>query len=98
MNMPLRVIAQAWAKPGKEAELKAALVALAEPSREEPGCLMWEAYDDPEEPRRFLTVELWADQAAFAEHMSMPHVRAIIARAEALLAAPPEIRSFRRVG
>ena len=98
MNMPLRVIAQAWAKPGKESEMRAALLAIAEPTRAEPGCLMWEAYDDPQEPRRFLTVELWADEAAFAEHMGMPHTRAIIAKGEALLAAPPEIRSFRRFG
>jgi quinol monooxygenase YgiN len=98
MDMPVRVIAQAWARPGREAEVRAALVEIAEPSRADPGCLMWEAYDDPQEPRRFVTVELWADQAAFTAHMATPHVRAIIARAEALLAVPPEIRSFRRIG
>ncbi len=96
--MTVRVIAQAWARPGKETELKAALAALARPSLEEPGCLMWEAYDDPEDLRRVLTVELWADDAALAAHMATPHVQAMIARAEALLAAPPEIRSFRRIG
>jgi hypothetical protein len=39
-----------------------------------------------------------ADQAAFAGHMATTHVRAIVARAEVLLAVPPEIRSFRRIG
>jgi quinol monooxygenase YgiN len=97
MTMQLRVIAQAWARPGKEPELREALAALAAPSRADPGCLAWEAYDDPQETRRFMTVELWADQEAFAAHMATPHVKAIIARAQDLLTAPPEIRSFRRI-
>lgn len=91
------MVAQLEARPGKEAELKAALAGLAAPTRAVAGCVAWELYDDPQNPARFLTVELWADGAALAVHMDTPHVRAVAVQADALLAVPPDIRSLRQI-
>ena len=37
-------------------------------SRAEPGCLRFDVYHSQAEPRRFLLVEHWADQAALDVH------------------------------
>ena len=37
-------------------------------SRAEPGCLRFDVYHSQAEPRRFLLVEHWADQAALDTH------------------------------
>jgi quinol monooxygenase YgiN len=37
-------------------------------SRAEPGCLRFDVYHSQAEPRRFLLVEHWADQAALDAH------------------------------
>jgi quinol monooxygenase YgiN len=37
-------------------------------SRQEPGCLRWEAYHSTTDPNRFLLHERWESQAALDEH------------------------------
>ncbi len=45
------LIAKWTAKEGEEEAVRAALEQLGEPSRAEPGCLMWQPHTDPENPR-----------------------------------------------
>ena len=48
--------------------LRDLLVQAMRKSREEPGCLRFDVYHSPAEPRRFTLVEHWADQAAIDAH------------------------------
>lgn len=62
--------------PGRAAELKEHLLALAPPTRAEPGCLLYELYQSPNEPHEFLRIERWASAAALEAHKRTPHLRA----------------------
>jgi quinol monooxygenase YgiN len=67
------VLARWTAKPGEEAAVAAALAQLIEPSRAEPGNLLYEDNRDPENPAVFLLYEQYADEAAYAAHGASPH-------------------------
>lgn len=90
----VRIMARITARPESVAALRDVLRELVGPSRDEPGCLGYELLHNQDDPVEFVTIELWADQAAADAHMATPHVAAAIARAGALLAAPPLIHRF----
>ncbi len=72
---------------------RAILMGLVAQSRQEPGCVAYELYQQADMPHVFQTVEHWKDQAAADAPMSTAHVVAAIAAVGPLLAAPPEIVS-----
>jgi quinol monooxygenase YgiN len=60
----------------KEEELDAVLAALrplVEESRREPGCLMYQAHRDVEDPNVFLLYEQYEDETAFQAHADSDH-------------------------
>ena len=60
----------------KEGELDAVLAALrplTEASRAEPGCLMYQAHRDPENPNVLFLYEQYADEAAYQAHAESEH-------------------------
>jgi quinol monooxygenase YgiN len=62
--------------PGREDDLKAHLLALAAPTRAEPGCLQYDLYQSPDKPSDFLRLERWKRLGDLEAHKSMPHLRA----------------------
>jgi quinol monooxygenase YgiN len=56
-------------------EVKAALLALVEPSRREPGCIRYELYKDIDRDGDLVLVEAWRDQAALDEHIAKPYLQ-----------------------
>jgi quinol monooxygenase YgiN len=67
------VLARWVAKPGEEEAVAAAIDALIEPSRAEPGNLMYEAHRDPSDPRIFLIYERYVDEDGFTAHAESEH-------------------------
>lgn len=68
------VLSATWtAKPGEEQTVLDALRNLAPPSREEPGNLFYQAYQDPEEPAVFRIFEIYADEDAVTAHAQYEH-------------------------
>lgn len=68
------VVRANWhARQGFEAEVLDAIRRLAPPSREEPGNLVYEAYQDPAEPLVFRLVEVYVDESAYQAHLASPH-------------------------
>jgi quinol monooxygenase YgiN len=63
------------AAPGHEEKLGAALHALVVPTREEPGCLVYELHFDPEDPAKFMFYEKFVNQAAIDYHLNTPHFK-----------------------
>jgi quinol monooxygenase YgiN len=62
----------------KEGELDAVLAALkplAEASRQELGCLMYQAHRDPEDDRIIFLYEQYADEAAYQAHADSEHFK-----------------------
>ncbi|WP_395292312.1 putative quinol monooxygenase [Kitasatospora hibisci] len=90
--MPLVVIAECRALPGHEDRLRTALESLIEPSLDEPGCLAYRLYADPNDPARMAVVEEWTDDRALDAHLSTGHVRHAGAVLDVTLAEPMALR------
>jgi quinol monooxygenase YgiN len=68
------VVLATWtAQPGEEDAVAAAIDALIEPSRAEPGSLLYQAHRDPANPRVFMLYEQYVDEAAYQAHGASEH-------------------------
>jgi quinol monooxygenase YgiN len=67
------VIARWVARPGEEEAVAAAIDALIEPSRAEPGNLLYQAHRDPSDPRVFLLYEQYVDEDGYKAHGASEH-------------------------
>lgn len=61
--------------PGHEAKMEQMMTELTQAVRAEPGCLRFVAYRLAHAPRRYHVDEIYADEAAFAAHITSPHAR-----------------------
>jgi len=86
VSKPLTIVAMSRARPGCEDAVHAALRALVEPSRLDPGCLQYDLHVSVESPGVFLFYENWASRADWEAHMGTPHLAAWKARAPELVA------------
>jgi quinol monooxygenase YgiN len=94
----LTVVATFQARPGKEAELRAALTGLLAPTRQEPGCLNYDLHQSVQEPAKFLFHENWTDQAALDAHLKSPHIQKLLPRVDELCTAFPQITIWEKIG
>ncbi|GLZ78508.1 hypothetical protein Afil01_33150 [Actinorhabdospora filicis] len=90
--MSLTIIAGFTAKTGREDDLRTALEAMIEPSIDEPGCLAYQPYTDPNEPSRMVIIEEWTSQDALDLHFQTPHFKHVAEVLDRLLAEPFTIR------
>ena len=91
------VIATFEARPGKEAELKQALIDLVAPTRKEAGCLNYDLHILSENPGRFLFHENWTSKELLDAHSKSPHLLALAPRVKDLCVAPPEITLWDKI-
>jgi len=66
------------AVPGHEEELAAQLLALVQPTRNEPGCIAYELHRDPRNEGRFMFYEKFASEAALEAHRAAPHFQSFV--------------------
>ncbi|MCP2165967.1 putative quinol monooxygenase [Goodfellowiella coeruleoviolacea] len=92
--MSLTVIAECLATPGQEDRLRTALEAMIEPSLDEPGCLAYRPYADPNQPARMVVVERWTGAAALADHFATPHFAHVSEVLAGILAEPMTIQKL----
>jgi len=85
------LLATLKAKAGQADALKAALLALIEPTRAEPGNLDYMLFERQGEPGCFYMREAFAHQEAFDAHAASEHFQRFLARSEDLLAEPPQL-------
>jgi quinol monooxygenase YgiN len=88
MNGKVTVIAQIRAKPGREQEVKQALLALCGPTRAEKGCINYDLHQSANDAALFLFHENWASKADLDAHSQSPHLQAWRKRAAELLVEP----------
>ena len=91
------VIATFQARPGKETELRAALIGLVAPTRQEAGCLNYDLHASSEDPAKFLFHENWTSEALLEAHLAAPHVQALLPRVDELCMGHPEIKVWERI-
>jgi quinol monooxygenase YgiN len=93
-NTSLRVVARITAKPETVNDVRAILQGLVAPTRAEEGCVVYELLQNRDDPTDFTFVEEWANDAVFERHHTTEHIRAAFPKLEALVAAPPDIRTY----
>ncbi|HEY2287625.1 MAG TPA: putative quinol monooxygenase [Streptosporangiaceae bacterium] len=87
----LQVVAVLTARAGSEQAVGAALNALVEPTRAEPGCTSYQLFVSAADPATFITVETWRSQDDLDAHFQTEHVQHALATAGEHLAAAPAV-------
>lgn len=93
----LTVVAELFAKPGKEEEVKAHLLHNVEATRLEEGCVQYDLHVCEGEPGHFLFVENWTSEEALYNHSQSAHIQGFRAIAGDLLAQPTRLVKARRI-
>jgi quinol monooxygenase YgiN len=93
----ITVVAAFQARPGKETELKTALLGLVAPTRKEAGCLNYDLHISPEDPAKFLFHENWTTKAHLDAHLKSAHIQVLLPRVDELCVAFPEIKIWEKI-
>ena len=93
----IKLIARLHTQPGQADLVASALLDLADPSRAEPGCLLYDVCRSKADPNDLLVLEEWESQAALDAHMATPHFQAFVARIGGALAGAPEMTFVERL-
>lgn len=91
------VLARIIVKPEVTDLAKRLLLDLVSKSRQDPGCMAYELFQQTQAPHVFQTVEQWRDKADAEAHMKTLHVGAALAAASPLLVGVPEIVAYSRL-
>lgn len=86
--MELFLFARFHARPGCEAAFREAIRDVQGPTRQEPGCLSYNAFQSVRDRNELYVHSCWRDQAAFEHHASLPHTMRFVAAVETLIDHP----------
>lgn len=85
------VLAKFKAKAGKEDTLKQAIIACVAPTRAEAGCINYDLHQSSDDKGLFMLYENWVSKKVLEEHLEMPYLVELKAKAGDLCAEPIEI-------
>ena len=86
----ITVIAKMKAKRGMEDKLKSELLNLVVPSRLDDGCINYDLYQATVDKSVFIFHENWNSKENLDKHLQTPHLKSFAAKADTMLAEPPE--------
>lgn len=84
----LFLFARFHARPGCEAALRDAIREVAEPTKQEAGCISYQAFQSVRESGEFYIHSRWRNREAFDFHASLPHTEHFVSIAETLIDHP----------
>jgi quinol monooxygenase YgiN len=85
------VLARFKAKGGLEEKAKQAILACVAPTRAEAGCINYDLHQDANDKAVFMLYENWVSKQALDEHLEMPYLKGLVAKADELFAEPIDI-------
>ncbi len=94
----LTVVATFKAKPDREAVLRQELLALTPVTRKEPGCINYDLYQAADNSGHFLFHENWVSKQHLDDHLARPHLQALLTKLPELIAEPPQITLWEKIG
>jgi len=86
--MELFLFARFHARAGSDQALREAIKTVEGPTRREPGCISYQAFQSVREPGEFYVHSHWRDRTAFELHASLPHTVQFLAAVESLIDHP----------
>lgn len=87
----LDLFARFRARAGCAEALRAAIREVEAPTRLEPGCLHYRAFESVRVDGEFCIHSRWRDRAAFDLHASLPHTVQFVATVETLIDHPFDV-------
>lgn len=96
--MELHLFARFHAREGCEAALRDAIQAVEEPTKQEPGCISYEAFRSVRVAGEFYIHSRWRDRESFDIHATLPHTVRFISIAEKLIDHPLAISLTESIG
>jgi quinol monooxygenase YgiN len=97
-SKPLTVLAHVKAKAGKEADIHRELLSLVAPSRKDEGCINYDLHQAVDNPGLFMFHENWASKAHLDRHLAKPDLQAVLSRVGQMVAEPPQITLWEKIG
>lgn len=85
------VLARFKAKEGLEEKAKKAIMACVAPTRAEAGCINYDLHQSADDKKLLMLYENWVSKKALDEHLEMPYLRDLKAKADELFSEPIEI-------
>jgi quinol monooxygenase YgiN len=86
--MELFLFARFHARPGRQSGVRRAIEEVQGPTRREPGCLSYQAFQSVRDRDEFYVHSRWRDRAAFEHHATLPHTLGFLAAIEPLIDHP----------
>jgi quinol monooxygenase YgiN len=93
----LHVIAHIKAKPEHIDVVREVLTGFVAPTRAEAGCIVYELFQNLDDPTAFTFVEEWTDKAALDVHGQSAHITAGRATLSGKVDAPTQILLYSRL-
>lgn len=87
----VRVLAKVKAIPKQLEAVQKILLSLLGPTRQEPGCIRYELWQNRDDPTDFNFVEEWESQEALNAHFKTVHFQAANAQLKGLTQSDPII-------
>ncbi len=81
----ITVVAKVAARPDSVEDLKAELLKLVEPTRQEQGCLKYDLHQDNQDPALFIFYETWESAQCLEKHINSDHYQAYAGAAAGLI-------------
>ena len=97
MSDPVGVVVKITARPNAVTAMRDVVLALAQASREEAGCLRYDVLQNAVESHVFVLVEEWESAAALDAHNLTPHVHEAVMKATPLAAAPLDVGRYAKL-
>jgi quinol monooxygenase YgiN len=91
----LTIFGRFHARPGREAEVAAAIAEVVPPTRAERECLGIGAYRSAGDGALFFIHSRWTNETAFEVHAGLPHTIAFLARVQPLIDHPLDVNRTR---
>ncbi|MBJ6800397.1 putative quinol monooxygenase [Geomonas propionica] len=79
------IVAKLTAKNDCIETVKAEVIKMLAPTRQENGCIEYRLHQDSTDPAVFVFYENWASQVAFEQHMDSAHFKAYVAAVSDLI-------------
>jgi quinol monooxygenase YgiN len=93
----IQLVAYLVAKPSKEDDLVAALLAIVPTVQQEPGCIAYVPHVSREHSGTIVMYEVWEDQAALDAHAQGANFTGLAARFDELLREPLRLELLQRL-
>jgi len=86
-NSKVTVIAQVRTRGGMEERVREELMKLVTPTRSEPGCIVYDLYQDADSTTHFMFYECWKSK----KDLQKPYIKAFMEAADEMFEEPVKV-------